>query len=885
MTPETKTIINSRLGIRPTVLVEIKYSNGPTYWYSANDFPNCQKRIISFNSLDVESEEGSIGSFGSAEIVLSDYDGALKNLFNTTVIEGSICNIYYWFETLPVDDLTLVFSGKIVSPVTWSEQDRTLALKIASRIRDKKVTVKSNEFTEYGITPPPIAFGNVVGIPASNALADVDAVTMTKIQSVRDGNLTVNSPNVTIKNWEGLLAANSGDPTMSISIDGCHFRGTLNEGVFTFTSFNNAIYMSGLGSRTTSSSDFLNPSAIFPNTINPKVVGLEAHIYFVTKCWVAENEYGKYVKVSPNTTGAVLKHYFVNQLATVSSLGQNSIVLSTPMINPFNEGVLADNGQVTFYGKPNLFKSDPMNKPSSWTIGAGSRVSLIKEQDYIANAIESTEVCNVFGETNEGLIPIKDYTIKSLSPSTVITVPVPLTVLSKQYVSDQIYVTLRTPKSNVMDCLEYIITNYTDLEIDNTSFNLLKSSEHTMNYPVGFALFNEPKAFDLIEQICRESLIGINVKGNTAYFFNVNDTDISASLSIDLDSVEYPTIEMETSDILEIVTRYNLDFVESYFPSEEPTELHKENNVDLFTLEEVSESILIYNQKGCVQRYLDYMLNLHSNIWHEISFKCFLRSLGTMPYEKCSLNLPFTSDDYGIVKSKSLDLMEHQSGLRLRLPTSPSGGTHLTFSNTPIDIIESQEGVDIGYAEEKDIVIKTIPGPIMKGKTEDLSVTYEDKIFTVKIKNIYNNQNYDMYLQCEFVDDADYTKPLDWIGTGYPPDIFPGGIYPNKINVLMPLSLQPNYYETHDIGTVSFKKKSKQVRVATDSNPPVAKPEYISGYQDITPVYQLNDIIRIKNINEGSGIEDAQGNLIWWIDTNIDGRVWANRDPWVLPSS
>jgi hypothetical protein len=81
----------------------------------------------------------------SFEITLDDTDGSIKAIFNGADIHKRDARVYQYFDGLSLSVKFLLFSGKISSPIIWSERDRTVKFTIISQLEDREVGFSAEE--------------------------------------------------------------------------------------------------------------------------------------------------------------------------------------------------------------------------------------------------------------------------------------------------------------------------------------------------------------------------------------------------------------------------------------------------------------------------------------------------------------------------------------------------------------------------------------------------------------------------------------------------------------------------------------------------------------------------------------------------------------------
>ena len=179
-------------GNEPVCILEIDWSEGGvTSSYADKDIagpPAIPGKIVELGDLD-EAIDVTMQNSPSQEIAitLDDTDGALKKIFDAYDIHKRPVRLYQWFTGLALSDKFLVFSGKINTPASWNERDRTVKFSAVSQIEDKEIGFSADE-GQFPFIPAdlvnkawPMVFGLAYDYPALEMSL---AVTGTTLQGV-----------------------------------------------------------------------------------------------------------------------------------------------------------------------------------------------------------------------------------------------------------------------------------------------------------------------------------------------------------------------------------------------------------------------------------------------------------------------------------------------------------------------------------------------------------------------------------------------------------------------------------------------------------------------------------------------------------------------------
>ena len=176
----------TRYGIEPITIVEVDWTD-VTFSYSDRTVGAIPGRIIEISDFDdVVSISGSSTS-GEVTITLDDTDGSIKTLFNTNDFHKRPARVYQYFSGLDLTDKFLVFSGKVNTPISWNERDRTLTFTIISHIEDMEIGFSAEE-GQFPYLPAalvgkawPMVFGTVQNYPALQINKAITGTTLTGV--------------------------------------------------------------------------------------------------------------------------------------------------------------------------------------------------------------------------------------------------------------------------------------------------------------------------------------------------------------------------------------------------------------------------------------------------------------------------------------------------------------------------------------------------------------------------------------------------------------------------------------------------------------------------------------------------------------------------------
>jgi len=171
----------------------------------------------------------------------------------------------------------------------------------------------------------------------------------------------------------------------------------------------------------------------------------------------------------------------------------------------------------------------------AWTVVAPYDVVSRSATDsdlYIFNSVPSSRVAEVVGKLQKGRMTqfsSTQYTVElnttlpDGSTASTIKFNSPLSTLEGGRWTEEVYVSfVSTLSGNPVDVIQYLLTNYTTLSIDVTSFASAKATLATL--PFGFTITEPSNALTTCEELAALACCTLYVKSNTAYLYYLPST-------------------------------------------------------------------------------------------------------------------------------------------------------------------------------------------------------------------------------------------------------------------------------------------------------------------------------------------------------------------------
>lgn len=708
-------------------------------------------RIISMTPVTVRSEVDEIGDIGQVSIVLDDSDGAMKTHFDGTVLYNMDGVIKFKSDTGATE--INAFVGKITSPIDWNESQRRLSLALISKVDSDLVTVLTDPELENDICPrpvPPIAFGTVLGVKAVSKNCIPDSITMEPIYSRSTGKTTPVPPPATIVSKDVFEISNpdafpSGDIT--VSIDNVLFEGNVDTVTSEFSciafGFNKTyptIPVVNDREQPTDDNDYNNAAVFWCSDSSGVLAGkymvleFDQDYYYFAEGTGAEFERLEADSTLYNGHETGRRKVFVR----CSQQNGNKVILEHPVIDDLGRPVLLSNDNnaqvIDVKGQYDLGNdldwTGPLQYtyPPRWEIPPGTQIILVSDsQEFLFNGVETDEFYGLYGYKNGQfqVVPSSMYTVDLVESK--ITLGTALRY-GNEWEFGKYYASFKSSiasDGNVVDVLEYIINNYTNLTIDTTSFNYVKARPSVTNYPCGFAIFDTPDAIDLMQRICWEARLGMSIRNNIVYLRDLTEDFSTAtpSGSMTTSNTEHDSLNMQITDVKDVYTHIHGTWKPDYFPFTVELRVYRSNQLTNFDKYVLDHFFMIYNIRECVVASVEWWMERYSNIWQLLDVGTFYENVEVKPFDILDITLPdFTAATEGLIMSNNTNFTEDSSEVVVWLPTSPSGGDPFpTLADAPTSVGFS--AIDSSYTSflQQPYVLGTLPGIMKKNRLRTLT--------------------------------------------------------------------------------------------------------------------------------------------------------------------
>lgn len=711
------------LGTEPIFIIEVDWGgDGGVVPYADRDVGNIKGRILDVSEMDNVIDVLNNNSSQQITITLDDTDGSIKGILDTQDVHQRDVSVYQHFEGLDLSDKFLLFTGKLTSPVVWSESDRTVTFSVLSQLEDKEIGFSAEEgqfdFIPKDLVgkPWPIIFGKVLDVPALQVNKAVSGTTLCGI-GVLSGTDLHNQVPIGAENCSlGMSLAMMSAQVSFLNACASAWNGYDVTRAAALREQANEVLLQ-IGS-TVASQDRQQTCG---TTTRQAKVTEEGNIGCNPVRILGGEDFPQDTPIQLNINGGLFTGMMHEDEFSISSrshpenedkaqaafdtVGDESCEEVTPtqifdqeMDVPCGTGDFLDNCKVKRFAFI-LCETPVKSRPSAAQVAqhfwaeAGSRVVIASDEPitYIVS-ITPGEVLAVkayksfFGERRLVNVPTDLYTVETQTYGTITAVQVvlnkPLSTIVDQGWSDDIYVTFEsTVGPNIVEIMEYIIQQWTDLTPDAASFAAVQSQVEI--FPANFPILDRKNTIEVLRDIAFQARCAIWISNGVVYLKYLPE-EPTADADITVSDIQHKSISVEltpTEDLVtKIVATWRLSWADGN--GEEPEKIILRHNVKKYGTKERAFDFYIYNQPDIVLKAATFWLIRLSNTWKKVKFKTFLNKLSLETFDAINLQhhgIVADEDVKAIVETASYDSNDQTVNFVCLTPVKAGTTTPYTF--------------------------------------------------------------------------------------------------------------------------------------------------------------------------------------------------------------
>jgi hypothetical protein len=668
MPREISTALGDKLatqyGTQPHNIIEVQWvKNGQRHVYGDKNIPasSVLGRILDLSGLDFVINVDSGSDSAELSVVLSDIDGALKEIIDTQDVHKRDVWVYQWFEGTDLADKCLIFQGVINSPVTWNEGDRTLKFVVVSKIEDAEIGFSIEEGQipvpdpELIGVPWPLKFGTTYNVPALKLTSPCTGVLVTGV-GISDFTLPfrinaaedISCPLV----FRGYTSEYAGNPSGGSLVltpkytpdEGCMLSRC--ETIFSLKlqlreqrkyEFEKITISNGenfpQGSLVTIEID----GARFTGTFNGRIFTIGARVH------------PEFDELGGTPTAAKVRALQRKRVTDAIESdcpqvrdGEGNIhdlnAAIQVAIDPIRQQVEAAAASLDFY--------NTVPTSSFFWARPGSKVSLVLDEPlvYVTNILpEEIHTVAAYRQFEAGrklvAVPPQYYSVRvSDFGSYMVTEVVfdkALSLIDATW-EDDLYITSTSSVGpNTVDIMEWLIEKYTDFDIDATSFAYVKN--RLENYPSDFPLLERRNVLEVLREIAFQCRCAIYSRGNKFFLRYLSERPAAVS-TIDESDVNANSFEIFHTDTEDIVTKLTAEWKRDYSKSE-PNKIILRHNVQKYGTQEETINWYIYNELDYIHKSATFWLIRKSNTWRMLKCQTPINKLVLETFDGVDLTL------------------------------------------------------------------------------------------------------------------------------------------------------------------------------------------------------------------------------------------------------
>lgn len=703
--------IAQKQGTEPINIIAIQWAiGGPVVLYADRDIleHNIQGRILELDSIDDVVKVSQNQSSAEVTLKLDDTDLLLRQIINTTDIHFRDVIIYQWFSGLDITDMFVLFQGKINSPITYSDGDRTLTFTVLSTLESTEIGFQPEEgqnfnfiSDEYFDEPWPLVFGTVNHLPGQLVYKIPQGQTTKPLSmpntcrsSVLNGIAQAGIERLNIlaqmqaKFAEGELRLNQYLEQRHTDKEENAFRESIQEANREASNQGNdrlreldrqmlLVQIQAANEETepdygTEVGHVINGHK-FPQN---QIVTIKINDAFFTGRFSGDNFYTTSVE-NPNGD-------CVEAAASFKATEYVAYMQYNPD-NTFDGLVLSTKYQLEPYSVPNNITN------TYWFADGGATVELVSgaREAYVVNILPSS-VLGVYARKGAAgietlqVVPrnyysVKYYTLNDKFTATVVELHRALSSYDEGWTDGQIYATVQSPIGpNTSDILKWLIQIYSNYGVDVTSFNSVRTD--IQHYPSHFALFDRKELFTALEEIAWQARCRIWLNGNTFYLSYLSNEPAPVTTITDTD-IAMESLVLTHTDSESIVTKMRAEWYKDY-SQDEPNVVTLRYNTAKYGVHEETYDFYIYNMVDLVIKSAQFWIVRLGNTWKEVTFTTYLHKLNVETFDCVTFDLPgyyATGAVKALVDEAIFDSSDFKIQMKLWLPVRSGTMTPYVF--------------------------------------------------------------------------------------------------------------------------------------------------------------------------------------------------------------
>jgi hypothetical protein len=678
--------IGKQYAIESIIVVRIHWGDGRYTDYADKTYPDygVQGRIMSLSGFDDVVALSGNKTSASVSVTLSDHDGALKNIYNTTDLHKLRAEILQWFEGIPLSEAFSILDGVINTPIVWKEGDRTLDITVMTLLEDLELGFSPDEsfFNSIPVNllgePWPLVFGRNLLVRALQ-ITETPTIMTAEGFGILDERLwdeeIQDLGRARTKAFENAMIA------YQSSLGAALTASSYNDGVESTTSVLGTIVVSNPTDDYGTYKQYFDQSQQFYVQFNDfmnefKKIGLE--IAFKTQERDRQRGFDKrQVKViSENVQRGVPLVVEVGDTrwnarvdGVIMSLISEIVIpkanrANFQVLQSYNQGYQDDTLSSNFQSVPVTALYTQENQTSTSFVGSegrqkfrwvngGTRIKVLNAPMRYVVSLGTANVFGVFGKQQGMFVPLPQsvYSIVHVPfqradglvvTATSIVLSQPLTTLLNDYgdqiwESDDLYINLDGPVPGTMvDIMVYCIQNFSKLTYDPGSFG--QTRLYTDHIQFNHVVRERLNTLDYLKELAFMGKCSLWVKSGVVYIRYLPVEPVSVDTITTADVIE-DSLSISTTDTESVVTKFVAEWKFNEF-QDRYNKLVFRYNIDKYGVHDEQYNYFAFNTVDAVSWSARYWIMRKSNLFKLISFRTDLTKIHLESFDPVVVNMP-----------------------------------------------------------------------------------------------------------------------------------------------------------------------------------------------------------------------------------------------------
>lgn len=627
------------LGYESEITVEVDWSGSP----------------ITYDPLSVGSID-AVGDTAQVSVVLSDTKGEIRAILKSHDAHERPARI--------LQNGTVLFAGKLVSPIRWSEGAQTVSFDILSALDDGEFGFSAEE-GEFPLVPRelvgkawPVVFGTVLDYPALQITKAVTGSTLSGLGILSGKDLQMSVPLGETNCSQGMALALMAEMASLYSIAASRWASVDVERAAAFRDQANEILAQmtrGVDSQATQLSCGNAQRQRVLDDAETKLGGDEVRV-------LGGEDFPQDTPIELNINGGLFtgkmhgdsftilsRRHPDNDERAQSAFDNISTCATATPTQFFDMQVDAPGGAIRRHGfivcdTPSASRPSLNQVAQHFWAEPGSRVVMSSDEpmSYIASitpgevlAVKAYKTLN--GERKLVNVPndlwsasVKDYGEVS---ATIVTTVKPLSSIPDQHWSDELYITFRSDIGpNTVDIIEWGL-GYTDLVADPTSFAYVRGKLEP--FPMNFPVLDRRNTLDLLKDIAYQARCALWVNNGVVHLKYLPE-EPESDQTITLDDIAPASLEVGL--VPDVYTKFVMEWRLNW--ADEPSKVIIRSNNDRYGLREKSFDFFTFNNPDIALKVATFWAYRQSNSWKKVRLRGFLNLINLEPYDTVTLDLP-----------------------------------------------------------------------------------------------------------------------------------------------------------------------------------------------------------------------------------------------------